>query len=130
MTTLTVFDEITGKGRGEPIVLEFLTDEITVRDLIRERVYQDVKDFNLAGQDVFQGLVQPTDSEQTSGGFRLKERRTIDWQPQFEKACEAFQENRILVLVDDRQTESLDERFLVGPQTEVTFLKLVPLVGG
>ena len=97
-------------------MLEFLTDDVTVRELIRERVYQEVKDFNVAGKDVFRGLVQPTESEQTLNGYRLKKQRTLDWEPQFEQACEAFETNRILVLVDDRQAESLTDRITVGPQ--------------
>jgi len=35
-----------------------------------------------------------------------------------------------MVLVDDRQAESLDEDIVVKPETRVSFLKLVPLVGG
>jgi hypothetical protein len=34
------------------------------------------------------------------------------------------------MLVDDRQAESLDQSFEVKVDTEVTFVKLVPLVGG
>ena len=33
-------------------------------------------------------------------------------------------------LDDNRQAESLDEEFVVGPQTTVSFIKLTPLVGG
>lgn len=130
MSTLTVFDEITGKGRGEPILLEFLTDNITVRELIRQRVFQEVKDYNVNHGPVFQGLVQPTESEETLNGYKISRPRALDWKPQFEKACQAFEANQVLVLVDDRQTESLDDQITITPRTEVTFLKLVPLVGG
>jgi hypothetical protein len=34
------------------------------------------------------------------------------------------------VLVGDRQPDSLDEEITVGPETRVSFVKLVPLVGG
>lgn len=130
--TLTVFDETTGGERSEPIVLEFLTEQITIRELIRQRVYQEVQDFNLSQlqQPVFRGLVQPTDAEQTLNGYKLKSGRQIDWKTQFEKAVEAFETQRILVLVNDRQAESLEEEVTITPQTEVSFLKLVLLVGG
>jgi hypothetical protein len=130
MSTLTVFDEVTGKGRGEPILLEFLTDNITVRELIRQRVFQEVKDYNAGGSPVFRGLVQPTDSEEALNGYKVNRSRTLDWKPQFEEACQAFEATQVLVLVDDRQAESLDDEITITPQTEVTFLKLVPLVGG
>ncbi|MCO6045212.1 hypothetical protein NG895_14970 [Aeoliella sp. ICT_H6.2] len=130
--TLEVYDESTTGDRGEPIVLEFLTEEITIRELIRERVYQEVQDFNLqqAQQPVFRGLVMPTDAEQTLNGYKLKTKRQIDWQEQFDKATTAFEAGSILVLVNDRQADSLEERVTITPGTTVSFLKLVPLVGG
>jgi len=128
--TLTIRDETTAGESRDAITLEFLTEQITVRELIRERVYQEVKDYNARKSDVFHGLVQPTDAEQTLNGFRMRQWRMIDWQPQFEKACEAFEANRVLILVDNRQAESLDERITLTSATAVSFLKLVPLVGG
>ena len=130
--TLTVYDESTAGDRGEPILLEFLTEHITVRELIRQRVYQEVQDYNLnlATQPVFRGQVQPTDAEQTLNGYKLKTNRQIDWQRQFDKAIEAFEAGNVLVLVNDRQAESLDEELTITPDTEVSFLKLVLLVGG
>ena len=35
-----------------------------------------------------------------------------------------------MVLVDDRQITELDETIHLTEQTKVTFLKLVPLIGG
>jgi hypothetical protein len=130
--TLTVYDESTTGDRGEPIVLEFLTEHITVRELIRQRVYQEVQDYNLskAKDPVFNGLVRPTDAEQTLNGYKLKRARQIDWHQQFENASAAFDAGRVLVIINDRQAESLDERVEINPSTDVSFLKLVPLVGG
>ena len=129
-TTLTVRDETASGESLREIVLEFLTETITVRELIRSRVYQEVKDFNAKHDDVFRGLVQPSDTERTLNGFRVGKNRQIDWEKQFELALAGFEGNQVLVLVDDKQVESLDDRIVIGPNTEVTFLKLVPLVGG
>ena len=130
MTTLTVRDETTaGETTGE-LVLEFLTERITVRELIRSRVYQEVKDHNTAPQGTFRGLVQPVEAERALNGFTMKQPRQVDWDAQYEKAIEAFEGHRILVLVDDRQAESLDDEIVIQPSTQVSFLKLTPLVGG
>jgi hypothetical protein len=131
-TTLTIKDETaTGKSVGET-VLEFLTERITVRELIRSRVYQEVQDYNRKQPDVFRGLVQPSDAEQQlNGGYKLKKRRDIDWKKQFDKACDAFERNGFFILIDDKQAESLDQEFTIEPmKTTVSFVKLVPLVGG
>ena len=63
-------------------------------------------------------------------GFKLKAKRKIDWQEQFQRACESFERNGFFVLVGDRQAVTLDENFEVKVDTEISFVKLVPLVGG
>jgi hypothetical protein len=118
-------------GGASPVfVLDFLTDRITVRELIRRRVYQEVKDYNTQQPEYFRGLVQPTEAEQTLNGYRLKRRRQIDWEQQFEQALQAFAGNGFVLLVDDRQMDDLEAEIVVSPETMVTFLKLVALVGG
>ena len=63
-------------------------------------------------------------------GYRIREGRKIDWEAQLEKALDAFQRNGFLLLVDDRQLTDLDEEVVLKPGSQVTFLRLVPLVGG
>lgn len=130
--TLTVYDETTAGGKSDGIELSFPTERITVHELIRERVYQEVQDhnLNLVNRPVFKGLVQPTDAEQTLNGYKLKKPRQIDWKPQFEKAVEGFEKNQILVLINDHQAESLDETIEITRGSTVSFVKLTPLVGG
>jgi hypothetical protein len=127
---LTIRDETIG---GEPLhewALEVLTERITVRELIRSRVYQEVQDHNRRNAAVFRGMVQPEESEKTLNGWKLKKPRQIDWKHQFDRAVEAFEKNQILILVNDKQAESLDEEVVVVPNTAVTFLRLTPLLGG
>lgn len=45
-------------------------------------------------------------------------------------AIEAFEDGLFLVLVDGRQERELDAQVLVGPDSTVTFLRLVALAGG
>jgi hypothetical protein len=129
-TTVKVRDKSTAGGSLHEFALEILTERITVRELIRSRVYQEVQDYNQKQPEIFCGLVQPTDAEATLNGFKLKKRRPIDWKKQFDKAIEAFESNRILILVDDKQVDSLDQEIEVKPGTEVSFLRLTMLVGG
>lgn len=133
--TLTIRDETTSGDVYDERPLEFPTERITVRELIRERVYQEVQDFNLKqGERVFRGLVRPTDAESILNGrrpeYRLKEHRPIDWKPQFEKALEAFERNGFFILIDDSQAEALDQEFEISRGTIVSFVRLTPLVGG
>lgn len=134
--TLTVRDEPAIPG-GEDHVFEltFPTESITVRELIRERVFQEVDDHNRRVREAlpalrYQGLVEPSAGERQLNGERPGRRRELDWKPQFERAAAAYEHRQILVLVGDRQTASLDETIEIAHGTEVTFLRLVLLAGG
>jgi hypothetical protein len=132
-TTLTIRDETTSSFSGdndEEFTLDVLTERLTVRELIRTRVYREVRDYNLRQPEYFRGLVQPTDAERTLNGFKVRRGRRIDPEKQFERAVESFYRNGFLVLVNDRQVDELEEEIEIRPDTTVTFLKLVPLVGG
>lgn len=60
----------------------------------------------------------------------MKTSRSIDWKKLFVLATQAFEQGRVLILVNDQQMQSLDEEITVAAQTVVTFVKLVLLVGG
>jgi hypothetical protein len=128
--TITVRDETAGGKAINELTLDVLDERITVRELIRSRVYQEVQDYNRKGSEHFRGLVQPTGAEQTLNGFKMKKRREIDWKKQFELACEAFERNGFFILVDEKQAEGLDEEIALTTGTMVSFVKLTPLVGG
>jgi hypothetical protein len=131
---LTIRDESATGNVTNELTLDVLSETITVRELIRSRVYQEVQDYNLRQRTdaatPFRGLVTPGDAERVLNGVRLRKPREIDWKDQFAKACDAFERNGFFVLVDDKQAESLDEMVTLNHDTRVSFVKLVPLVGG
>ena len=57
-------------------------------------------------------------------------RRRACEEAQYERALQAFARNGFFVLVGDRQVEDLDEDLELEADTEVSFVKLVALVGG
>jgi hypothetical protein len=128
--TLTIHDETTSGQKTNTFTLDCLTEKITVRELIRARIYQEVQDYNQKEPEYFRGLVEPTNAERVLNGYKIKAKRKIDWQEQYQRALEAFDRNGFFVLVGDRQADSLDQEFKVKVDTEVSFVKLVPLVGG
>jgi len=132
LTKLLIRDETTASlGKTEHTFTVHVSGEkISIRELIRQRVTQEVEDFNSRQPAVFRMLVQPSDTERTLNGFKFHKPRLIDPITQYEKAIETFEGNGFIVLVDDRQVEHLDDEIALHPETTVTFLKLVPLVGG
>lgn len=124
---LTIRDQALGGNESSEWMLEVPAERITVRELIRSRVYQEVSEFNTLQPRRFGGLVQPTAVEDK---FNPQNKRIIDWKAQFELACDAFEKSRILILVGDRQVTSLEAEIDITPSTTVTFLRLMLLVGG
>lgn len=134
MQVLVRDESATGAVTNE-LTLDLLDETISVRELIRSRVYQEVDDYNrrlhAAGGHAFNGLVTPgVEERQLNQHARHAEKRAIDWQKQFAAACAAFERNGFFILVDDRQAETLDEQITLRARSAVSFVKLTPLVGG
>lgn len=109
--TLTVRDETLTGQLCSTRSLELPRERMTIRELIRERVYQEVQDFN-------------------AGGGPAAAPAPLDWRPEFDKAVAAFTSNAFLILVDERQATSLDEEVELDPNTRIRFVRLTLLVGG
>ena len=102
MPLITVTDEVVGAPSGPAWTIEVFEEELRLDELIRRRVFLEIAE---SGVDA--------DPEERT-------RTTLD-------ACSR---NAFGVLVDDRQVTALDEKIRLHAGSRVTFLKLVPLVGG
>lgn len=110
---------------------DFDAARITLRELIRQRVCREVEQFNRERPEIFEGLVQPEESEQILNGYRVKFHylRELDPERQVERALRAFEQQGFLVIAGGCQVESIDDEIDLAAG-EVEFIKLVPLVGG
>jgi hypothetical protein len=127
---LQIHDETSTGERTASTTLILASERVTAREVLRRRIEQEVEAFNRAQPEYFQGLVQPTDAERVLNGYRLRKPRVLDWREQASSAEKAFANNGFLMLVGDRQVDDLDEEFVVTPGLSVSFVRLVPLVGG
>lgn len=127
-TLLLICDEALG-GVTNQWQLEVASEQLTVRELIRCRIYQEVQDVNLARRNKHLWLMQHAGVITDSLDARSAS-TTIDWRLHFERTAEAYEAGKFLILIGNRQTESLDEEIELTQGTLVTFLKLIPLVGG
>ena len=130
MPTLTILDETASGSIISRLELEISQETLTVREMITRRVHDEVAAYNERQNGVFQGLIQPTESERALNGYKLRPTKRIDGEQQVYRALEAFQQNGFFVLVNDRQAESLDDAVWLGDGATVSFVKLTPLVGG
>ncbi|NDU74549.1 hypothetical protein GWI34_18205 [Actinomadura sp. DSM 109109] len=107
-----------------------LPDRMTVRELIRLRVREEVARQNARPSDRFHGLVRPEGAEAELNGYRLREPRRLDWERQADIAERAFLGNGFFVLAGGRQVEDLDEEVDLTGDPDLVFIRLVPLAGG
>src|SRR5262245_28986000 len=131
MGFVTILDEAPSGEQFGTRKLQIADENFTLRMLIEQRIKEEVEEFNRnQSETVFTGFIQPTETERVLNGYRLKARRELSWENQYEKALEAFRKNGFFVIVDGHQVEDLDEVIPLRENSEVHFLKLVPLVGG
>ena len=123
---LKIVDQTLGVHPHVTRELRLASERITLRELIRRRIEEEVREIN-AGSDEVRPLVTPSAQEARLNGDR---RRMIDADKQLDAAIKAFERTRIVVIVDGRQMQDLDQEIAVTDKTEVRFVKLVPLVGG
>ena len=129
---MTIKDQ-SGAGKvAATMTLDGINSCITVRDLIRTRVREEVARYNAktAGTDIFHGLVMPAGAEPTPDGFRMPRRRHVAWEEQADKALHAFERNGFFLLVAGRQVTDPGETLELAADTDICFIRLVQLVGG
>jgi hypothetical protein len=132
MQTIIFQDETVSGDILRTIEIMVENEMMMVRDLIAARVRKEVETYNAQAQEYFQGLIQPSDAEATLNGYtyKMRNKRYVDPEKQVFVAWDAFQKNRFFIMIDNKQVADLDEAILVEASTKVSFLRLMPLVGG
>lgn len=151
MSTLTVEVEsrfIGNTSRNvdlDSVWLEILEERITVAELIRctveEQICTMMEKRKLEALETERLLAQrylaPSEIEAKAqqGVVRYphinpSRKTTIDPGLQVQRAQESFRAGNYLILIDGQQAESLEEEWVLTSTAKITFLRLMPLVGG
>ena len=128
MTSILIKDETLARHH-HTWSLEFLDETISAREFLRRRIYEEVQNHNTKPVETYNGLIQPA-LEQTLNGTQAKLPRQLNWETQYQTALEAFASNGFIMLWNDQQIEDLEQMLELREGSQVTFLKLTPLVGG
>jgi hypothetical protein len=132
VAALRIVDQTSSGERVNELTIELrlVREKMTARELVTRRVRAEVRRHNAAPSLVYRGLVQPTLAERILNGYRFAKPQAIDEEAQVTKAIEAFARNGFLLFVADEQIDDLDAEVVLGEDVEVSFVRLVPLVGG
>src|SRR5919199_157458 len=93
--TISIRDQAGARAAAEPALELDVPAALSLRDLIRTRVREEVAKANAAigAGRPFHTLVQPTDAGATLNWYRLGKGRTSDWRRRADRAEEAFRRN-------------------------------------
>ena len=127
---IQILDKTTDGKLYRESSLELVSSRTTLREVLQQRIRQEVEKHNSSDRELFSGLVQPAETEQKLNGYELRKPRKVSYEKQVEFAIEAFESNGFFVLLDDRQVEDLDTPITVRNDSKFSFIKLVPIVGG
>jgi hypothetical protein len=115
--TLTVRDETTSGELLADLELQLDAETVTVAELIRTRVHQEVRNHNAkaaSAQSRFFGLVQPDDTERELNGYRMRNARRVD--------AERQTANQVLAVI-------LSKAFLLAKDIEITDTAISSQIG-
>jgi len=127
---VTIHDRTSTGDPTGTITLPDLPDRITLRELIRMRVREEVARYNLGPWGLFQGLIRPVGSEPTIDGSKQPTREPLDWRPQADAAIDLFLANGFIVLINGNQVTDLETRIDLRGDVDVRFIRLTPLGDG
>jgi hypothetical protein len=120
MPSLTIHDRTSTGDPDGTITLPGLPDRITLRELIRIRVREEVARDNLRSRAIFGGVL----------GSVGEAAQPLSWQAQADIAIDQFIANAYIVLVNGAQVLDLETRIDLREDPEVRFIRLTPLAGG
>lgn len=114
-------------GRSEPLTLRALISRVVAAevDAFRERRDDRRLLHVLTTKDIADGVAC---GRIDSGGRNLDQE--VDTVQAIATALKAFEDGLYVVLIDGREQRDLDEQVFPGPDSHMTFLRLVMLSGG
>ncbi|HEX2988956.1 MAG TPA: hypothetical protein VHS06_12415 [Chloroflexota bacterium] len=128
-----------------PVALQLMEERLTVAELIRRTVEEQVRELlvrrKLAADQARQlldrqYLTEKEIARQAEHGAvrypsgRVRQEPPIDPAAEVWKALRGFENGSYLILIDGRRMERLEETIDFAPGVQVTFLRVMPLMGG
>lgn len=123
MNQIVFYDQIGARKPIRNLAIDWRDGvPLTLRELITERVKLEYERIN----DPLPQLA-PNELIYLPSNIAFK---TISVDHAIAQALQSFSRRGFVVIIGGKQIEALDDVILLSPQTQVTFIKLMPLKGG
>lgn len=112
------------------IHLQLARQQMTLVDLFRQQIqvrllaWQCQHKVNIIDYQLDQ-YEKSLNTQQNSVWFKQ-----LEIEQQIEQAIILFKKQRFIVLVDDQQIQSLEQKFVITEHSVIQFIRLIPLIGG
>lgn len=139
LARLSIVEKIVGQTQRQAFTLKLASERISARDVVAKHVRDEVDRLNdlarckQAEHDrVASFLVGDHlhELERKPNKPNHKGPKVLELAEEVKAALDAIETRKVIVLFDDFEVEDLDSDLTVTEQSKLTFLRLVPLVGG
>lgn len=139
LTQLSIVEKIVGQTQRQAFTLRLASERVSARDVIAKHVREEVDRLNdlarrrHAEHDRVASFLVGDHSHELERKLNKPNPRSpkvLDAAKEVESALEAIEARKVIVLFDDFEVEDLDADLTMTDQSKITFLRLVPLVGG
>ncbi|GGA33687.1 hypothetical protein GCM10011498_38630 [Amylibacter cionae] len=139
LAQLSIVEKIVGQTQRQAFSLRLASERISARDVVAKHVRDEVDRLNdlarrrhVEHDRVASFLVgdHSHELERKLNKPNRKGPKALDPTKEIEAALDAIESRRVIVLFDDFEVEDFDADLTVTDQSKITFLRLVPLVGG
>ena len=137
---LKVVEKAIGQTEQRTSELRLVSQRLTARDLIAQHVANEVALGNARREQARRehrrvasflvGIEEHPIERELNPRKRNVSPRLLDPEPETKAALAAFEGRQVVMLFDDRQIDDLSTELTVTDESQVVFLRLVPLVGG
>jgi hypothetical protein len=130
LVNIRYYDKTLGQSRKLAGELRLISERMTAKDLLERRISEDMAAESRDNAEHL-NLIHPRNKETKLNGARTFGVATQDrLETRLSVAITALNKGTFIMLLDDRQVTSDDELVTLKENSAVTFIKLVPLVGG
>ena len=139
LAQLSIVEKIVGQTEPQAFTLRLASERVSARDVVAEHVREEVDRLNdlarrrHADHDRVASFLVGDHShpvERRLNSSVGKGPRLLDPEREIKAALDGIQNRQVIVLFDDFEVEDLDADLTVTDESKVTFLRLVPLIGG
>ena len=139
LAQLSIVEKIVGQTQRQAFTLRLASERISARDIVAKHVRDEIDRLNdlarrrHAEHDRVASFLVGDHSNELERKLNKPNRKgpkTLEPTEEVKAALDAIEARQVIVLFDDLEIEDLDADLTVTDQSKVTFLRLVPLVGG